>query len=175
MHMAPGLTLMDGELNQVRHHAVLAHGLAVQAIRAHAVADVRVRVRGEPRGAGADDRLPEHVRAAEAATRELNAPFLTVMLEARYTDAYLAEAGGGRARFTDDELATISRRLDSWRINPSRPSIYVEPEDGPSSFGEDPMGVSHPTMHSSAARSGGDVLGATPRPFALWSRLIFIH
>src|SRR5215475_4296260 len=31
---APGLRLSDGELNQVRHHAVLGHGLAVQAIRA---------------------------------------------------------------------------------------------------------------------------------------------
>src|SRR5262245_9227038 len=31
---APGLRLSNGELNQVRHHAVLGHGLAVQAIRA---------------------------------------------------------------------------------------------------------------------------------------------
>src|SRR5262245_21500478 len=33
---APGLRLSNGELNQVRHHAVLGHGLAVQAIRARA-------------------------------------------------------------------------------------------------------------------------------------------
>src|SRR6266516_4137655 len=31
---APGLQLPRGRLNQVRHHALLAHGLAVQAIRA---------------------------------------------------------------------------------------------------------------------------------------------
>jgi beta-glucosidase len=31
---APGLSLSDAELKQVRHHAVLGHGLAVQAIRA---------------------------------------------------------------------------------------------------------------------------------------------
>lgn len=31
---APGLMLSDAELKQVRHHAVLGHGLAVQAIRA---------------------------------------------------------------------------------------------------------------------------------------------
>ena len=31
---APGLKLPPGRLNQVRHHALLAHGLAVQAIRA---------------------------------------------------------------------------------------------------------------------------------------------
>src|SRR5262249_44749643 len=33
---APGLKLPPGRLNQVRHHASLAHGLAVQAIRARA-------------------------------------------------------------------------------------------------------------------------------------------
>src|SRR5205085_6944776 len=32
---APGLKLPPAELNQVRHHVALAHGLAVQAIRAH--------------------------------------------------------------------------------------------------------------------------------------------
>ena len=32
---APGLKLPTGELNQARHHVALAHGLAVQAIRAH--------------------------------------------------------------------------------------------------------------------------------------------
>src|SRR5690606_630726 len=35
VHLAPGMTLPPGEVNQVRHHAVLAHGLAVQAIRAN--------------------------------------------------------------------------------------------------------------------------------------------
>ena len=33
---APGLKLPPGRFNQTRHHAVLGHGLAVQAIRAHA-------------------------------------------------------------------------------------------------------------------------------------------
>src|SRR5262245_10088158 len=39
---APGLRLSNGELNQVRHHAVLGHGLAVQAIRAYGRADTKV-------------------------------------------------------------------------------------------------------------------------------------
>src|SRR5690606_24497036 len=34
VYLAPGLKLSDREVNQVRHHTVLAHGLAVQAIRA---------------------------------------------------------------------------------------------------------------------------------------------
>jgi beta-glucosidase len=35
---APGLQLPDAQVNQVRHHGVLAHGLGVQAIRANAMA-----------------------------------------------------------------------------------------------------------------------------------------
>jgi beta-glucosidase/6-phospho-beta-glucosidase/beta-galactosidase len=44
---------------------------------------------------------PEHVPAAEAATRKRNAGFMTVMLEGLYTDAYLASAGGQPPKFID--------------------------------------------------------------------------
>src|SRR6202171_99800 len=39
---APGLKLPQAELNQVRHHVALAHGLAVQAIRAHGRAGTKI-------------------------------------------------------------------------------------------------------------------------------------
>ena len=93
----PGLKLPPGRLNQVRHHAVLAHGLAVQAVRASG----RARHAGGPgrehRHGAARVETAENIKAAELATRELNAPYLTVMLEGRYTDAYLAKAGARRA------------------------------------------------------------------------------
>ena len=40
--MAPGLKLSLGELAQVRHHSVLAHGMAVQAIRAKGAPGIKV-------------------------------------------------------------------------------------------------------------------------------------
>ena len=42
LHIAPGLTLADGPLNQVRHHTILAHGLSVQAVRAAGRAGTKV-------------------------------------------------------------------------------------------------------------------------------------
>src|SRR3954466_14308027 len=39
---APGLKLPPAQVNQVRHHGVLAHGLGVQAIRAHATPGTHV-------------------------------------------------------------------------------------------------------------------------------------
>jgi beta-glucosidase len=40
--LAPALVLSDAELNQVRDHAVLAHGLATEAIRAKGGSDIKV-------------------------------------------------------------------------------------------------------------------------------------
>ena len=50
---------------------------------------------------------PEYVTAAETATREQNAGYITVMLEGRHTDAYLEQAGAGAPTLTEDELQTI--------------------------------------------------------------------
>src|ERR1700688_273467 len=46
---APGLKLGDAAVNQIRHHAVLAHGLGVQAVRANATAGTQVGFAENPR------------------------------------------------------------------------------------------------------------------------------
>src|SRR5262245_26907949 len=122
---APGLALAPAELNQVRHHAVLGHGLAVQAIRARGRSDVKVGLAENMTAAIPVIDAPEYVAAAETATRELNAPYLTVMLEGRYTDAYLAATGKDGPAFTDDELKIIGSPLDFVGINVYKPGLYV--------------------------------------------------
>src|SRR5262249_41679305 len=106
--IAPGLKLAPGELNQVRHHAVLAHGMAVQAIRAKGKKGTKVGPAEVIESAVPLIETPEHIKAAQTATRERNAPFLTVMLEGKYTDAYLKEAGKDAPKFTEADLKTIS-------------------------------------------------------------------
>jgi beta-glucosidase len=61
---APGLTLSDAELKQVRHHAVLGHGLAVQTIRASGPAGTNVGFAEDIRAAVPVIDTPEYVRAA---------------------------------------------------------------------------------------------------------------
>jgi beta-glucosidase len=96
---APGLRLSDVELKQVRHHAVLSHGLAVQAIRARGPAGTKVGFAENIRVAVPIIDTLEYVQAAQAATRERNAGFMTVMLEGRYTDERLRSLRpGGRGR-----------------------------------------------------------------------------
>ena len=113
MHIAPGLTLAEGPLNQVRHHTILAHGLAVQAIRAGGRTGTKVGpAENMPHALPVID-SPEHVKAAETATRSLNRYFFVPMLEGRYDDG-LSEGGRqGRAEVhrRGDEDHRLAARL----------------------------------------------------------------
>ena len=173
---APGMRLSDSELKQVRHHAVLGHGLAVQAIRASAPAGTKVGFAENIRIAVPVIDAPECVAAAEKATRERNAGFTTVMLEGRYTDEYLAEAGRGSPKFTDEELATIASPLDFVGINVYRPGWYVEPSDGPTGYHEVPINASHPKMQSAWHVLDPEVMYWAPRQMqSIWgAKSIFI-
>lgn len=61
---APGLKLAPAEVNQVRHHGVLAHGLGVQAIRAHTPAGTRVGIADNTSFYVPVIETPEHIAAA---------------------------------------------------------------------------------------------------------------
>src|SRR5262245_8916614 len=145
---APGLKLPPGDLNQVRHHAVLAHGLAVQALRAKAKAGTKVGPAEVILCSVPLIESPEHIKAAQIATREVNAPFLTVMLEGRYTDAYLKNAGKDAPKFTDEDLKIISSPLDFVGLNVYKPNSYVEPSSDPIGYRDIPINGSHPKMQS---------------------------
>ena len=114
---APGLKLSGLRLNQARHHAVLGHGLAVQAIRASAKSGTKI-------GLAEDITIPvpiietlPNVIAAERAMREMNAQYLTVIMEGKYTDWYLKSAGANAPKFTPEDLKIISSPLDFVGIN----------------------------------------------------------
>ncbi len=96
---------------------------------------------------------PEHIKAAQTATRERNAPFLTVMLEGKYTDAYLKEAGKDAPKFTDEDLKIIASPLDFVGINVYRPTVYVLASDEAPGWREIPFAKAHPKMSSRGSPS----------------------
>jgi beta-glucosidase len=114
---APGLRLSDQAVNQIRHHGVLAHGLGVQAIRAHASAAVHVGLADNPVISLPVIETPEHVAAARRATREENAPFLTAVLEGSYLDHYLQAAGPDAPAVLAGDMRAIGSPLDFVGIN----------------------------------------------------------
>jgi beta-glucosidase len=166
---APGLRLPPGRLNQVRHHAVLAHGLGVQAIHAAGRPGTKVGPAENIATAVPAIETPDNIRAAERATRELNAPYLTVMLEGRYTDAYLAAAGADAPKFTDGELKTIASPVDVVGLNVYTPGQYVQASDAASGFTTLPFPSSFPHMASPWLTIGPEALYWAPRHAAkLW-------
>jgi beta-glucosidase len=161
--IAPGLKLSQGGLNQVRHHAVLGHGLAVQAIRARGKAGTKVGP-AEVIFCGVPlIESPEHIEAAKTNTRELNAPFLTVMLEGKYTDAYLKDAGKDAPKFTDEDLKVIASPLDFVGINVYKPNAYVVASDDAPGWREVAWAKGHPQMFNDWLAFGPESLYWAPK------------
>jgi beta-glucosidase len=160
---APGLKLPTGELNQARHHVVLAHGLAVQAIRAKARAGTRVGPAENIAACVPAFDTPEHVRAAEMATRELNAGFLGVILEGKYTDGFLEYSGKDAPKFTPEELKIIGSRNDFVGLNIYAPQFYIAASDNKPGWSVLPFPASFPHMNSEWLRVGPEVIYWGPR------------
>jgi beta-glucosidase len=144
---APGLKLPRRELAATRHNAVVAHGLAVQAIRAAATRPILVGLAEDVSGIMPAIADPAHIRAAEIAIREVNAPYTTVVLEGRYTDRYLATLGADAPHFTPDELKTISAPIDFFGLN-CYTTQEVVPADTPDGYLIVPRPSTYPHMAS---------------------------
>jgi beta-glucosidase len=165
---APGLKLPAGRFNQTRHHAVLGHGLAVQAIRAKAKPGTKVGLAENMTICAPVIESAEHIEAASRATRERNAQYMTVIQEGRYTDAYLARAGADAPKFTPADLAAISSPLDFVGINIYTP-LYVRADASPLGFSEVPHPKSFPHMASPWLFVGPEALYWGPRHLAsIW-------
>jgi beta-glucosidase len=160
---APGLKLPTGELNQARHNVVLGHGLAVQAIRARARAGIKVGLAENIAACVPAIDTPEHVRATEIATRELNAGILGVILDGKYTEGYLDYAGKDAPKFTADELKIIGSKIDYVGLNIYAPQFYIIPKDKKPGFDVAPFPTSFPHMNSEWLRIGPETAYWVPR------------
>ena len=166
---APGLKLPPGRFNQTRHHAVLGHGLAVQAIRAKAKAGTKVGLAENMTICVPIIETAQHIEAATRAARELNAPYMTVIQEGKYTDAYLAATGPNAPKFTPEDLKIISSPLDFAGINIYTPT-YVRANSSPLGFNVVPHPNSYPHMASSWLSIGPEALYWGPRHVAkIWN------
>ena len=165
---APGLQVGAKRLAQLNHYVVLAHGMAVQAIRAHAKPGTRVGI--------ADNILPttpviesaEHIAAARIAMREENASFMTVIQEGRYTEHYLKQLGPDAPKFTAEELVIASSPMDFAGINIYQP-LWVRADSSEIGYSCVPGPASYPHMFSPWLTIGPEGLYWGPKLVAdLW-------
>jgi beta-glucosidase len=154
---APGLKLSDAEVNQVRHNAVLAHGMAVQAIRANAKSGTQVGL-----AENAVVYVPviedsEQIAAAHRATREENAPFLTAIMEGKYTDGYLQREGANSPKVEAGDMKIIGSPLDFVGLNVYTPE-YVRADTSPAGYVVEKRPASYPHMASDWLYVGPEVI-----------------
>lgn len=148
IRLAPGLALDRKGLAQVRHHALLGHGLAVQAIRAEGRRDTKVGPAENVEVPVPAIATPAHVAAARRALRQLNAPYLTAMLEGAYDADWLESEGEAAPRVAPGDMAAIGAPVDVVGLNIYRPSAYVVADDSPRGWRALRLNPSHPRMDS---------------------------
>jgi len=154
---APGLKLPPAQVNQIRHHAVLAHGMGVQAIRANARAGTGVGLAENATVYVPVIESPVQVEAARRATREGNAPFLTAVMEGKYTDRYLEHAGPNAPKVEAGDMKIIGAPLDFVGLNVYTPE-YVSADASPAGYSVLPRPTSSPRMASPWLFIGPEVL-----------------
>ena len=154
---APGLKLPAAQVNQIRHHGILAHGLAVQAIRANAQPGTQIGLAENATVYVPVIESREHIEAARRATREGNAPFLTAVMESKYTDGYLEREGANAPKVEADDMKIIGSPLDFVGLNVYTPE-YVRADASPAGFATVKRPTSYPRMASTWLYIGPEVL-----------------
>jgi beta-glucosidase len=144
---APGLKLPPAQVNQIRHHGILAHGLGVQALRANTPAGTQVGMAENAVVFAPIMETEAHLAAARKATRLGNAPFLTTIMEGKYPAEYLAKEGANAPKVEPGDMEAISSPMDFVGLNIYTP-FYVRASDKPEGFEVEPYPASQPKMFS---------------------------
>jgi len=164
---APGHKIPRAQFCQTRHFALLAHGLAAQALRANAP-KAQIGIAENPTLCIPVIETPEHIAASQKAMRDLNAHYITTILEGKYPEAYLAREGANAPKFTPDEMKIISTPLDFVGFNIYAPA-WVRADSSPAGYAMVPNSPSYPRMASSWLTVGPDIAYWTARHCAdLW-------
>lgn len=143
---APGLKLSKKGRNQVRHNALLAHGLGVKALRENAKGPIQVGLAENATIVCPVLETGENITAARKAFREVNGAFLTAVLEGAYPDSYLREEGADAPEFTAEEMKLIGAPLDFVGLNMYNPMLVRADANDPKGWSGVPLSDSHPTM-----------------------------
>ena len=149
---APGLKLSRAECLLAAHHVMLAHGLGVQAIRAHSsrkaiVGWAPVGMAGVPASDSPEDlaALKQHVFRVGKGFLWNNAWWGDPVVLGHYPEAGLLAFGDDVPKYTDADMLTIGQPLDFYGANIyGSPLIKATPDGG---YVELPYHAGFPQTH----------------------------
>jgi beta-glucosidase len=114
---APGTPLSTGEINQTIHHALLAHGHGVRAVREYGGPGAQVGMADVPNGVVPCSETPEDIAAAEAAFAARNDGILGAVQRGAYSSEYLRRCGPNQPRVAAGDFDLISLPTDYLGVN----------------------------------------------------------
>ncbi|PTY00143.1 GH1 family beta-glucosidase [Opitutus sp. ER46] len=114
---APGARENRRVLAQAYHHALLAHGEAVRAVRAFGGRGAQVGLTQNPAIGIPVTELPPDIAAAQAWTELHNEHLLNPVFCGRYPTRYLRSLGADRPQIARGDLALISQPTDFLGLN----------------------------------------------------------
>ncbi|HJO92247.1 MAG TPA: GH1 family beta-glucosidase [Victivallales bacterium] len=109
---APGKIEPEKVVNQTIHNALLGHGLAVNAIRAHAKLKPNIGIVENFDTTWPVIDTEENIIAAKTAWKHLNDFILFPLFRGKYDEIYLSRVGGDVPAYTDVEMKIISTPCD---------------------------------------------------------------
>jgi beta-glucosidase len=114
---APGLGLGSRVVNQTKHHALLAHGHGVRAVREHGGRGARVGLTDNCAVTVPVTDTPGDIAAARAHFAECNQSLLEPIYRGRYSARYLRSCGADRPRVQRGDFDLIGRPTDFLGLN----------------------------------------------------------
>jgi beta-glucosidase len=146
---APGLVLSrEKDVWQIVHHALLAHGLACQALRAASKKPCHVSIAEGMLAYIPVVETPGEIEAVRLAFRrsEVNGAIIVPLLTGQYDPFWLEQRGKEAPDVRAGDMETIHQRLDTIGFNNYNGS-YVRAADNPAGFEELPMFDGFPNMN----------------------------
>ena len=114
---APGAREPAAVVNQIFHHALLAHGRAVRAVREFGARGSRVGLAHDIAVPVPVTETPADIAAAQAQLAHDHAHVLAPIFHGRYPDAHLRRCGVDRPRVARGDLALIAEPGDFLGLN----------------------------------------------------------
>lgn len=114
---APRVACSYKEKLQTAHNGCLAHGMAVQSMRANLPSDVKIGLAQNPVSYVPLYETAENIDAARSFFREKNASMTTLIMEGKYRDSFIEEVGKDMPDYTSEELAIINTPIDFLALN----------------------------------------------------------
>jgi beta-glucosidase len=127
---APGEKVDRKRLNQLTHHALLGHGLSVDAIRANASADVKVGLAENFSCHVPVMETPEHIAAARRSFLVGNGNMIVPIIKGEYNAEWLSDEGANAPQISPGDIKQISRPLDLVALNVYTGTFVRQKESG---------------------------------------------